>query len=56
MKWFVWPQYLAEPQHIEGHFEERWILYFTGCTAPPFKKPVPELYALPVLRDGRKQH
>ena len=26
MKRFVWPQYLVEPQHIEGYFEGEWTV------------------------------
>jgi hypothetical protein len=28
MKWFDWPQYLAEPQHVEGYIERTWLLFF----------------------------
>ena len=27
MKWFVLPQYLVEPQYIEGYVEGRWTVY-----------------------------
>jgi len=26
MKSFVWPQYLVEPQHIEGYFKGKWTV------------------------------
>ena len=26
MKRFVWPQYLVEPQHIEGYFDGKWAV------------------------------
>jgi len=30
----VWPQYVVEPQYIEGYFEER-VWYARGHQGPP---------------------
>jgi hypothetical protein len=31
MQWLIWPQYLVEPQHIEGYFDGMWIVRPDVC-------------------------
>ncbi|MGA3282151.1 MAG: hypothetical protein ABSD50_14355 [Smithella sp.] len=31
MQLFIWPQYLVEPQHIEGYIDGMWIVRPDVC-------------------------
>jgi hypothetical protein len=31
MQLFIWPQYMAEPQHMKGYFDVMWIVRPDVC-------------------------